>query len=187
MMILTVAQQAQATGDSTYLIWAGALLGVALVLMFIELFVPSGGLIGVMAAIAAIGSLVAFFKYDTTWGMAMTAAYIILAPVAIIGIFKLWLSSPIAKRMILGGREDGTSAPTEENAVAAEHARHQRNAVLRQLIGAEGITITSLRPVGTVRINDQRIDALAESGVIDANTPIVVTDIYDNQIKVRPL
>ena len=186
-MIMLLAQQAQNSGDSQYLIWAGALFAVALVLLFLELFIPSGGMIGVLAAIAAIGSLVAFFKYDTTWGFAMTLAYLILAPVAIIGMFKLWLNSPIAKRMILGGRDDGAVASSDETAAAAEHARHQRNAVLRQLIGAEGITVTSLRPVGAVRINDQRIDALAETGVIDANVPVVVTDIYDNQIKVRPM
>lgn len=185
-MIMSLAQQAQNAGESQYLIWAGALFAIAIVLLFLELFIPSGGMIGVLAAIAAIGSLVAFFKYDTTWGFAMTLAYIILAPIAIIGIFKLWLNSPIARRMILGGRDDGAAASNDENASTAEQARHERNNVLRQLIGAEGVTITSLRPVGTVRINDQRVDALAETGVIDADVRVVVTDIYDNQIKVRP-
>ena len=57
---------------------------------------------------------------------------------------------------------------------------------LRQLIGVNGVSITALRPVGTVKIEGKRIDALAETGVIDADTPVVVTDVYDNQIKVRP-
>ena len=49
------------------------------------------------------------------------------------------------------------------------------------------MTETALRPVGTVRIKGRRTDGMAEAGVIEANTPVVVTDIYDNQIKVRPL
>jgi hypothetical protein len=36
-----------------------------------------------------------------------------------------------------------------------------------------------------VRVGGRRIDAMAESGVIPAHTPVVVTDVYDNQIKVR--
>ncbi len=27
---------------------------------------------------------------------------------------------------------------------------------------------------------------MAESGIVEADTPIVVADVYDNQIKVRP-
>ncbi|MHC5009117.1 MAG: NfeD family protein [Planctomycetota bacterium] len=46
--------------------------------------------------------------------------------------------------------------------------------------------MTDLRPVGVVKIDGQRIDALAESGIVEAETPVVVTDVYDNQIKVRP-
>ena len=57
---------------------------------------------------------------------------------------------------------------------------------LRQLIGAEGVTETALRPVGFVKINGQRLDAMAESGIVEAGMPVVVTDVYDNQIKVRP-
>ena len=46
--------------------------------------------------------------------------------------------------------------------------------------------MTTLRPVGTVRIAGRRLDAMAESGIIEAGTAIVVTDVYDNQVKVRP-
>ncbi len=52
-------------------------------------------------------------------------------------------------------------------------------------MGAEGTTVTDLRPVGFVTINGQRMDGMAESGVIEADTPVVVTDVYDNQVKVR--
>ncbi len=185
-MMLWLAQDASQTGNSAFLIWGSVLLAAALGLLLLELFVPSGGLIGVIAGIAAIGSLVAFFRFDTTLGFAMTGAYIILAPIIIIAMFKLWLHSGIAKRMILGGSEPGATDTSEDTSLAAEQQRLQRLATLKQLIGAEGVSITALRPVGTVRIGDRRLDALAESGAIDADTPIVVTDVYDNQVKVRP-
>ena len=53
----------------------------------------------------------------------------------------------------------------EEGGVAAEFARRERLAQLRELIGAEGKTVTALRPVGVVKIGGERIDALAETGV----------------------
>lgn len=187
-MMLLLAQDTASTsnGDTAYLIWASVLFAVALALLLLELFVPSGGLIGVLAGIAAIGSLVATFRYDTTLGAAMTVAYIVLAPIIIIAMFKLWLHSGIGRRMILGSSEQGSTSSGEESSIAAEQTRQQRLVTLRQLIGAEGVTVTALRPVGTVRIGDRRVDALAESGAIDPDTPIVVTDVYDNQIKVRP-
>ncbi len=172
-------------GNDVYLLWGLILLGIALVLLLLELVVPSGGLIGVLCGVAAIGSLVAFFQFDTTLGFVALAAYVLLGPVLIYFGFKLWINSPLGKRMILGAAEEvldehGDALP------AAEAARRERMEKLRQLIGAEGVTLTALRPVGTVKIAGQRLDALAEFGVIEANTPVIVTEVYDNQIKVRP-
>ena len=62
---------------------------------------------------------------------------------------------------------------------------HIGNYQLRELIGAEGRAITALRPVGVVKIGGERVDALSELGVIESGTDIVVTDVYDNQVKVR--
>lgn len=186
MMLMTLAQQAVVDApDETYFIWGCVLFGVAAVLLFLELLIPSGGLIGLLCGLAAIGSVVAFFQYDAAWGWGVLLAYIILTPIALVFVFKIWISSPIAKIMILGGQEQDT-ADAEEAAAVSEQERRKRLAELRQLIGAEGVTETALRPVGTIRINNQRVDGMAESGVIEANTPVLVTDVYDNQIKVRP-
>ncbi|MHC4652278.1 MAG: NfeD family protein [Planctomycetota bacterium] len=89
--------------------------------------------------------------------------------------------------MVLGGTTEQTLEDNEQDTLqASEKARLKRLEELRQLIGAEGVTETALRPVGFVKINGQRLDAMAESGVVEADTPVVVTDVYDNQIKVRP-
>ncbi len=168
-------------------ILAGFILAAAaLGLLFIELLVPSGGLLGLLCGLAAIGSIVAFFKADPMFGLAAMLAYAILTPVLLIFVFKLWINSPLAKRLVLGG-DTGQVPDDEENSQRADkETRLRRIDELRQLIGAEGVTITALRPVGFVKINGQRLDAMAETGTVEANTPVVVTDVYDNQIKVRP-
>ena len=47
--------------------------------------------------------------------------------------------------------------------------------------------VSPLRPVGIVRIGDQRHDALAESGIIEPGQRIRVTAVTDNQLKVRAI
>lgn len=179
---------AQATnGGEFYLILGFALFAVAAALFLLEMFVPSGGLIGLLCGVAVIGSIVSFFKYSTAFGAFSIGAYLLLGPLGIIAAFKLWTGSSIGRRMVLGGDTMDSGETPEEAMYASERARIARHAELRALIGAEGVAETSLRPVGTVRINDQRLDAIAESGIIEPGSPIVVSDVYDNQVKVRAL
>jgi membrane-bound ClpP family serine protease len=119
--------------------------------------------------------------------VAATAIYIVLTPILLVFIFKLWIHSPLAKRLILGGDTMGQTNGEQDQLKTSEKARLKRLEDLRQLIGVEGVTETALRPVGYVKINGQRLDAMAESGVVEAGMPVVVTDVYDNQIKVRAL
>ena len=184
-MIELLAQTTPAiTGASSPIIWAFIFIGIALILFFVELFVPSGGLLALIGALAVIGSLVAFFMHDSNTGLIATAIYIVFGPILFWIVFKIWASSPLAKRMILGGivEEDSEEAMQKSQ---ARFARRQEE--LQQLIGKEGNTITILRPVGVVRIDGQRIDAMAETGSIEADTAIKVVSVYDNQIKVRAI
>lgn len=176
---------ANGQGDLTYVMWGFILLAAAFGLLVLEVFVPSGGLIGALCGISAIGSVIAFYKYDALWGTVALALYIIFTPIVLVFVFKFWLHSPVARWMILGGNEDVDDA-SEEASLASEHARQQRLAELRQLIGSRGVTVTALRPVGTIKIEGRRVDAMAESGIIESGVDVIVVDVYDNQIKVRP-
>lgn len=181
----SAAPGGEAGADGTYLIWGALLLGAALVLIVVELFVPSGGLIGILAGVCAIGSIAAFFAYDTTWGVATLLTYLALIPLGVWLFFKYWLTSPFGRRMILEG--DIERSGHEGDPAAADAARRARMAELQEFVGEDGTAETALRPVGTVRIGDRRLDALAESGVIDAGTPVTVVAAYDNQLKVRAI
>jgi membrane-bound serine protease (ClpP class) len=184
-MTLLLAQAVTESTNDNALLWGFILGGAALGILVLELLVPSGGLLGLLCGVAIIGSITAFFRYDTTFGFVSLLGYAILTPFVIVFGFKLWIQSPLARRMVLGGVDgsaDGEGAPD-----SAGQPRLARQDQLRELIGAEGVTITALRPVGVVKINGQRVDAMAESGIVEANTPVVVADVYDNQIKVRPM
>ncbi len=186
-MSLWLVQQATnaASGNPTALWWGLGLFALAVVLLAVELFLPSGGILGLVCGASAVSSIVAFFMYSQTAGFAALFGYLGVGPIVLWVIFKFWFGSRLGKRMILGS--DVTLPEDSEGALrASEHARQEKLQELKNLIGAEGLTDSPLRPVGFVKINGMRIDAMSESGVIEADTPVVVVDAYDNQIKVRP-
>jgi len=71
-MIAILAQAQQAAADSAneaYLLWGFILAAAALGLLILELLIPSGGLLGLLCGVSAIGSIIAFFQYDTMFGV----------------------------------------------------------------------------------------------------------------------
>lgn len=175
-----------AGANETFLVWGVILAAAAIVLFLMEIVLPSGGLLALLCGVAAIGSLILFFRYDSLVGAFALLAYLILAPLLVVGGFKLWRHSPLAGVMILGGKDESTADLSGDEAYAAsEQRRIERLRELEALIGAEGEAVTELRPVGVVKIDGRRIDALSEVGIISAGSRVVVSTVYDNQIKVR--
>ncbi len=185
-MSMVAVMAASASGNDAYLLWGFILAGAALGMLLLELIVPSGGLLGILCGVAGIGSIVAFFRYDLAFGWASLVGYAVMTPIVLVFVFKLWIQSPLARLMVLDGDVQGNTDGEPGAPGSSERARLERFDQLRKLIGAEGMTVTALRPVGVVKINGQRVDAMAETGIVEADTPVVVTDVYDNQIKVRP-
>lgn len=161
----------------SYLFWGFGLLGAALILFVIEIFLPSGGVIAILSATAAIASVVAFWMESWVWGISSLGVVIVLTPVCFNFAIKVMPHTPFGKLLILGAEEEDAG---QRAAVDAE--RHQQE---QSLIGAEGRTLTDLRPVGTAEIEGTRVDALSESGVIPAGTRVKVVRVEGTQITVR--
>jgi len=51
--------------------------------------------------------------------------------------------------------------------------------------GDEGVTVSALRPSGTVLINNRRVEASAVSGMIDAATKVLVVKVVPGKILVK--
>lgn len=167
-------------GDETHLIWGAGLLAGSLLLLFVEVFIPSGGLIALVAGAAAIAGIWQLFLYDTIWGVIGILGVLIMAPVVISFGLKVLPSTPIGRKMFFGD-----SSPE-----AADRKRAEESAAvdsIHALVGMEGEAVTDLRPVGVVRLDGRRFDALAEGAFIDAGTPVRVTVVDGVQVKVRPV
>ncbi|MGB4218192.1 MAG: NfeD family protein, partial [Bacillota bacterium] len=70
-----------------------------------------------------------------------------------------------------------TSSTTDAGDVAGPPMDH--------LLGAIGETETILRPSGTVRIDDRRIDAVSEGEFLPKGVLVEVIDVSGNRVKVR--
>jgi membrane-bound serine protease (ClpP class) len=54
-------------------------------------------------------------------------------------------------------------------------------------MGREGVAQTILRPAGVAMIGDQRLDVVAESGVIESGSPVRIVAVNENRLVVRKL
>lgn len=162
-----------------FLVWGLALLGVAAILLAAEVFIPSGGIIAGLSGISAIAGIVCLFKYDTTWGVIGILLAVILGPVIFFVGLNIWKNTEFGRRAI--------GAPTEDEIAQMALQEQQERKTLESLIGAQGVALTDLRPVGIVMVAGDRRDALAETSFIAAGTRIKVTVVETHQVKVRPL
>jgi membrane-bound ClpP family serine protease len=186
----TTALAASAATDAPDASWIGIGLGLlllALVLFAVELFIPSGGMLGILCGLAAIASVTSFFFYSPAMGGFALLVYLIATPFLLVYGVKLWSRTPIGRRLILGGTEELDGRGLDEDEIDQEiDARRRLSAESdASLLGRIARTLTPLRPVGVIRLDGRRLDALAESGVIDVDTDVEVIAVLDNQIKVR--
>lgn len=82
------------------------LILAGLIAMFIELFVPAGGLIGLAGMACYISGIVLTFVYfDTAVGIVVLVAALVTAPVFFVLAFKLFPRSFVGRRLILSNQQ----------------------------------------------------------------------------------
>lgn len=163
--------------DNQLLMWGLGLLALSLVLVGVEVFVPSGGVIGVVAFVCAIAGVVMFWRVSWMWGLSSLLAVMVLGPVCISYGLRVLPYTPMGRHLVLSDRPEDTESRAARQ---AEEAQAER-----ALIGATGSAVTDLRPVGMAEIEGSRIEVMAVGGVIDAGEAVRVVDVEGNRVRVR--
>ena len=153
---------------------------LAIILFMVEIFVPSGGLLGIMAAAAALGGVVMLFQINTTLGLVGAIVCVIAAPILTMVGVKFWSASAVGRWLEIG---DATSRQTKNT----NNDGDSQVKDLHAYVGKEGVAQTDLRPIGVCLIEDRKENCLAATGMIRTGTPIKVIAIVDNTIKVQAL
>jgi len=157
---------------SDYVLWAVLCLAIAFILFFIEIFIPSGGLLGILSFSALVGGIALLFKVDTTVGLIGAIAALLAIPFLFALAIKIWPNTPLFKYILL-------KTPSTPSPPAAG------DAPMPVSVGDRGRSLTALRPVGTCLIHHQRLECLADGKVIEAGIDIEVVGVDGMQIKVR--
>ncbi len=144
-----------------------------MVLFLLEIITPSFGLIAAFGIAALIGSIWFAFELSAILGIAILVVYVFLIPAYIVFLVKLLPKTPLGKILFLKKAAKATGDAIPETT---------RN---KEILGAEGIAETTLRPAGSVRIDGQRISVQAEYGMIEAGTAVTVVKIDGASIFVR--
>jgi len=156
------------------LIYAVLLLVLFLILLVLELFIPSGGLLGVAAAASIIASIILGFMHSLAVGALLLVATAVIVPVLISVGLRAWPHTAMGKRML-------TIDPDANDAIEVQ-LRDQREA----MVGKTGIAKTNLLPSGLVEIEGKRIDAISIGMAIDKGERIEVVSVVSGKVRVQP-
>ena len=145
------------------------------ILLVLEIFVPSFGLLTVMALGSLAGGIVIFFNYGAGWGYVGIINAFILIPVVWIITYKVLPNTSFGKKITLTepDREKGDAIPDSNE--------------LETMKGREGVVLTPLRPVGMCDFEGRRLECVAETGYVEKNSVVKVIHVEGTQLTVRLL
>ena len=154
-------------GWQTYL-----LLGSGLLFVVLEVFFPSGGLLGIGAALCLVFGAYFCFRHagvGTLMFYGVTVA--VLFPVVLLSAFAILPKTPMGRAIILKGQASGPLEATERG--------------LDELVGQRGVASTPLRPAGIARLGDRRVDVVTRGAHLEAGDPVRVLMVEGNRVVVE--
>lgn len=158
------------------LLWATMLMLVGLVLVILEIFVPSGGIIAFLAACSILASIIMAFTFKPVAGMGFLLIACIAVPSSLALAFRFLPDTPVGKRLL-------PNIPTAEEVMPDNELRR----FLRQVVGKTGRAKSKMLPSGAVEIEDHIVDAVSEGVPIEPGQLVRVLEVRGSYVVVRPL
>ncbi|MFA6009602.1 MAG: NfeD family protein [Desulfobacteraceae bacterium] len=140
---------------------------VGILVIIVEVIVPTGGILAILSMGLIGGSLfLVFSKASLVTGYIFVVADLIVIPMSIFLGFKLLAKSSAALKRSLS-KEDGVQSQSPE---------------LEMYMGLEGIAATDLRPSGVAVIEGKRLDVVSRGEYLERSSNVVVIAVTGNQI-----
>ena len=156
-----------------WLVLAVLLYFLCAVLIIVEVFIPSGGLISVCAMASLIGGLWLFFHSSTVAGWVGIVVAVVMIPSVLVIAYKIFPNTRFGRAVTL-------APPQRWQGDAIPDTPH-----LKKMLGEVGVVVTPLRPVGMCNFSGERIECVAESGYVDKDTKVRVIRVEGTQLTVR--
>jgi hypothetical protein len=111
------------------LVWSVLLLLLGLTLVLAEVFIPSGGILGLLSIISLVASIVlAFYDRGLEVGLIFLAVTAVMVPTVLGLAFRYWPQTPMGRRLLLDVPRGDEQLPDTP----------QRR-TLRQMVGKLGV------------------------------------------------
>ena len=156
-----------------WLLFAVFLYVVCAALIVAEVFIPSGGVLGVGATVALISGVLLFFQHSTAVGLIGLVVAVFMVPSLLVLAYKLLPRTRFGRRVLL-------APPVRQRGEATTDAPE-----LTKLVGRTGRVLTTMRPVGMCDFDGQRIECVAESGYVQRDTQVKAIRVDGTQVTVR--
>jgi membrane-bound serine protease (ClpP class) len=161
----------------TMLLIGIGLIAMGVLLLVLEAFVPSAGILSFLAVGCTITGIVFLFRYDTMWGWIGLLSSLVLGPAAFAGALNILPNTPLGRTMFGPSGEE----IAEQDQASKTAIRQAREA----LSGKVGMALTDMRPSGVIEIEGKRHDAIATGGVVDRGSAVRVVRVSGLTIEVR--
>jgi len=155
------------------ILWTFLFLCLAFIVAVLEVFLPTGGIFGVLAVGLLIASIVCAFQVGIVFGSIYTFFVCLLVPIFIWYALRLWPKTWIGKQILLTPETDPALCPNEGLQA------------LKQLVGKHGLAKSKMLLGGLIEIEDTRYSAVSDAEPIEAGEPISVIRIEGTSIIVR--
>jgi len=153
------------------------LIVIGLVLVGLELFIPSGGILGFLAITSMLaGVVLAFYNYDEQpWiGIVLLTATLVGLPGFLAVLLHFFPNTPVGRLLVL-------RVPHSEDVLPDRDAQREKD----ELVGKQGVAKTKMLPSGVVSIEGISIDAVSEGMPIELGEAVVVVEVSGNLVVVR--
>lgn len=145
-----------------------ALFAIGFILIGVELLVTPGFIIGLVGLIfISIGIYVIYQEYGTTAGTTSLVSVAVLLGIFFVAALRSGFWRKIASKDQITGK-------------ASVNINHNIEA------GAEGKTLSALRPSGMVLFDSGKFEVQSDGSFIDAHQAVVVSNVSSNTIFVKP-
>lgn len=145
------------------------LLSCGVLVIVVEMFVPSAGILGIVAATFLIlGVVVAFFK-SLFFGLSVLTCTSLAMPLLFWVLVKVWPLTPLGKAILMNDSIEVLPESTTET-----------------LVGQVGKAKTKMLPSGTVVIDGKAHDAVSEGFAINPGDVVRVISARGNRVYVEP-
>ena len=159
--------------------WAALAFVVGIALIVLEVFViPGFGVAGIIGITLMLGSVFFVFKNAYELGTAIQWLSLSVILTCTMAILAAWMlpKTQTFQRFAL---------PTVMTADMGYHSAGSED--FQRYVGQTGIALTPLRPAGSARINNKRVDVITEGDFIARDTTVKVLEVEGAKVFVEAL